>query len=495
MKIFSKSIQSILIIGILIKILGLVYKIVITRILGLEGMRLFSLIMPTLSLSLCLSSMCIPTVVNQNVAKNLIHKNTRVSTILKAAFHITFISSTLICTILLLSFPLYQLIYQNSFIYYPLLICIPLIYISNITGILRGYLEANNKFQITYLANFFEQIAKILLTFLVIFLLKKSPVEQQVLACFVCMTISEFASFGYLLFKIKKRTAIRYQNIRTEGYEKNILKQAFPLTLEQVVISVTNYLEPFLFYFAASFNSISFYDASLYYTQVTSYAIPLLIFAFFGVQSIAKFTFPKITRLKEQPENLHIILSKSFFFCFLIAAFNFMVCFFYPKEFLLLLFGDDSSSHIVYLLSVLYFFFYFNPIFVAILQSCQKEKKLLLSTVISCIVTLLCVFGLTLIPQIKTAGYIIGLGIGSFIRFLLLLIFANQEVHFKIDKKIFLSCLLLGTVYFIVNLFYHHLIYFLGITLCFGPPILLLYGHFYKNNKTTSPHKKHTTPF
>ncbi|MDE7213316.1 MAG: hypothetical protein K2N42_01920, partial [Anaeroplasmataceae bacterium] len=60
------NIEVILIVGTTIKILGLIYKILLTRILTIEGMRIMSFVFPTLSLVLCLSSLSIQTVVNQN---------------------------------------------------------------------------------------------------------------------------------------------------------------------------------------------------------------------------------------------------------------------------------------------------------------------------------------------------------------------------------------------------------------------------------------------
>lgn len=495
MKRLSKNLKSVLILGTSIKVLGLLYKIIITRILGIEGMRLFSMIMPSLSLALCLSSMCIPIVVNQNVASNLIQKNTRVSTIIKSAFHITFISSSIISIFLLLSFPLYKYIFQNTFIYYPLLTCIPLIYLSNTSGIMKGYLEANNHFHTTYLSNFLEQIAKITLSFGAIFLCLYESIEIQVFACFLSLTLSEVASFTYLIFKIKKMSKLHYSEVRTNGYEKKILKQAFPLTLEQLIVTLTNYIEPFLFYFAASRVSISLFESTTYYAMVTSYAIPLLIFAFFGVQSVAKFTFPKITQQKDNKEELHKTLSKAFFICFIIAIFNFMVCFFYSEETLYLLYKDSTSSNMVHFLAPLYIFSYLNPILVTILQSHKKEKRLLLTTIISSICTLIFIVVFTSIPSINLKGLILGIGLAGFIRFVLLLYFSNKAVQFKINHKFILGLSLLFAIYFGLNYLFQNVLAFLFITLFVGMLALLLYRYFYRNKSSHDSHRMHTKSF
>jgi len=491
MKNNKKNIQSILIIGTTIKILGLIYKIISTRILGIEGMRLTSLILPTLSLSLCLSTLSLPTVVNQNIANNTFNQTTKTRTILKSALRITLISSSLISIILLFSFPLYKYIYQNEFIYYPLLICIPLIYISNSTGLLRGYLEANNKFNETYLANLFEQITKISLTFILLFIYRNESVQTKILITFTSMTLSEFASFFYLAVKIKKRNKINYFQVKTNGYEKNILKQALPLTIEQLIITLTNYLEPFIFYYCTSKQNISLLTSTTYYARITSFAIPLLIFALFGVQSIAKFTFPKITANKQNKEIQNTIISKSLFFCFLIALFNFNLCFFYSEEFLNILFKDTSSSEIVHLLSPLYFFIYFNPLFITILQSYEKEKKLMSITFISSSLTLLFIFIFTQIPSININGLIIGMAIGALIKFILLSFFANKEINLPINIKNIILSIFIFFIYFLINTFTHNIYYFATTTLLFYTLILLLYYHLNKNNKKYHHHKKH----
>ena len=124
--------ELIFIIAAIIKILGLIYKLLLSRILKIEGMRIVSMIVPTLSLMLSLSSFSISTVVNQNCASNV----TNTKTILKSALNITLVTSTIISIILLFSFPIYSKIYETSFIYYPLILCIPLIYFSNLFTII-----------------------------------------------------------------------------------------------------------------------------------------------------------------------------------------------------------------------------------------------------------------------------------------------------------------------------------------------------------------------
>ena len=372
--------EIIFIIAAIIKILGLIYRFLLSRILTLEGMRIVSMILPTLTLMLSLSSFSISTVVNQNVASRA---NTP-KTILKSALNITFVTSTIISIFLLLSFPIYSKIYETSFIYFPLVICIPLIYFSNISGIIKGYLEANNKYTISYISNILEQIAKFIITFALLYIFKEKSLNFKIIITFISLMVSEVFSFVYLIIKLKHKYTLKDLKFKPTGFEKNILKQATPLTIEQLIMTLTAYLEPLIFYYIMSKNNVDIYTSTIYYTQVSSYAIPLMIFTKFAVISISKYTFPLITK-NQGKDHLQDILKNIFLITLFIVILNFVVCVFYPEMALFILYDDTSSTPIVKTLSFYVMFSFFNPIFIIILESFKKEKKILLTTLISSI--------------------------------------------------------------------------------------------------------------
>ncbi len=478
------NIEAILLIGIIIKVFGLIYRILLTRYLTIEGMRLMSLIFPTLSLILCLSSLSVATVVNQNIASKIASGKT----ILKSAFRITFTSSSIIAILLLFSFPLYKILYQNTFIYYPLLVCIPLIYLSNISGIMKGYLEANNQFKTTYFSNFYEQIAKFIFTLSMLLLFRHFSLEIKVLICFLAMMLSEVVSFLYLYFKIKKKRKLYYKSVQTNGYEKIMLKQALPLTFDQLVITITAYFEPLLFYYAMGKTGVSLYDATIFYTKVTSYAIPLLIFSYFGVTNIAKFAFPKITQNKDS-SKLQLILAKTFFITLLISVFNFILSQFYAEKILQFIYHDSSAKGIAQTLAFFYLFYFFNPLFVVILQAYKKEKKLLISSIISSVILLLAVLIGSLLWGEK--GFLLAIMIGNSTRTILLFYYAHQCVSFSFPKRKLFLCSILIFCYVALNYWFSN-VWCLAISTLFCALLaLFLYYYFFGNKKEFDDDKMH----
>lgn len=109
---------------------------------------------------------------------------------------------------------------------------------------------------------------------------------------------SEVISFSYILLKVKRKRKFRSMIVPTNGYEKNILKQAMPLTFEQLVMTITGYLEPLFFYYSIGKTGVDLYSATLYYTKVTSYAIPLLILLILVLWVLLNSPSPRLLRIK-----------------------------------------------------------------------------------------------------------------------------------------------------------------------------------------------------
>ena len=468
--------ELIFIIAAIIKVLGLIYKLLLSRILTIEGMRIVSMILPTLSLMLSLSSFSISTVVNQNCAS----KAESTKTILKSALNITFVTSTIISLVLLFSFPIYSKIYETSFIYFPLVLCIPLIYFSNISGIIKGYLEANNKHTVSYISNILEQIAKFVLTFLLLYIFKNKSLNFKILITFLSLMISEIFSFVYLVLKLNKKYSVKDLRLKPTGFEKSILKQATPLTIEQLLMTLTAYIEPLLFYYAMSLNDIDLYSSTIYYTQVSSYAIPLIIFTKFAIISIAKFSLPLITK-NRKTNKLETILKNDFLIALSIGVLNFTICIFYTEDALFYLYNDTSSLDIVKTLTPFVILSFFNPIFIVILEAFKEEKKILISTLISSFIFLILIVPLTYFYNVN--GYLFSIIITYILKFLLLFLFTYKHIKIPFRTKEIIFILALIFFYLLINLVFKNLIILVLSTIPYGLLILYL---FWKNNKPTN---------
>jgi stage V sporulation protein B len=396
------------------------------------------------------------------------------------------ISSSIVAIIMLLSFPIYKYFYQNSFIYYPLLACIPLIFFSNTSGVMKGYLEGINNFHTTYISNFLESLAKILFTVILLYLYKSYSPEIQVLLAFISLASSEAISLIYLAFKIKKYKKSSIKNIETNGLEKDIFKQALPLTLEGLTTTIGGWITPFIFYDGCKRSSIDFYSSTSYYNLAQSYAIPLLFSGQFAMLTIAKFIYPSISKNLNDLSKIHLIFNKSLIIGLLLSIFCFTLCFTYPKEALNILYGNTKSESIVIFLAPLYFFIYFDPIFIIILQSFKKGKALLAISTTTQILSMILIYLLSSNPIFNTTGYVIGLSIAYLVKFVLLVIVTLKTIKYKITINKNIIFLLLSLLYFLLVYFIRGYLYYFILSTAFLLLYLPLY-YFLNNKKSRNP--------
>ena len=163
---FIKSTLILLVGGFLTKVLGMLIKIITTRIIGTETLGLYMLIMPTFNLFITLAQGGLPISVSKIVSEN--KKDNK-----KIVFSSIFIS---ICTtfflMILLIFisPLIAKFLHNDSLSFPIMcIGLTLPFIS-LSGIIRGYFFGKENMLPHVLSNNFEQVVRIILN--IIFLIQ-----------------------------------------------------------------------------------------------------------------------------------------------------------------------------------------------------------------------------------------------------------------------------------------------------------------------------------
>lgn len=487
MKQIPKSIRSIFIITLLIKILGLIYKMILTRILKIDGMVVYSLLTPALALSICLSSYNIQIVCNQKVSENTV-KPTR--KILKSAAKINIITSSLVSLCILLAFPFYKSIYDNPAIYYPLLTIIPLIFFSNFSGIMKGYLEAKKDFTIPGISNLLEQCSKIALSILFLYLFRHEDVYMKVFYAFLAMSLSEIISFTYLLYKLKQSTRIYWR--RTEdNQKKEILKQATPLTLEHCIISLVSFFEPIVFFFAAGLANIQTNEATLMYALCNQYAVPLLIIAAFISTTLGKTLFPYISPCKKDLSQIKERLDLAFIITLTVSIINFNICFFHSDTILMILYGDKTSKPIVTFLAVFFFFSYYSPILVSILQASKCEFYLFIESIWLNLVGLIITFGGLFIESIGVFSLPLSIGVTSILKNISNYIYIHKNLNYKIPIRGFL----LVIVILLQNILMQNVLNFnLYLDFAFSNlvslTLIVLYWYYFHNKKRLFCHMK-----
>ena len=204
----EKFIQSTIILligGFLTKILGMIIKIIMSRLIGTEGLGLYMLILPTFSLFIGISQFGMPVALSKLIAED--KKNNK--QLFFSVIPITLLVNICLMLIIISFAPiLSHNLLHNDLTYYGILAIALVIPFTSISSICRSYFFGKEKMLPHVISNLVEDIVRLILMILgVSFFLKKGI---QYAVCFIILSniISEAASILILFIFLPKNVKI-----------------------------------------------------------------------------------------------------------------------------------------------------------------------------------------------------------------------------------------------------------------------------------------------
>ena len=202
---FIKSTIILIIGGFITKILGMIIKIITTRMIGSNGYGLYALIMPTMMLLISISQLGLPTALNVLIAKN---KNTK--RLITASLIISLTIDLLIMIFLICSAKyISTTLLHEKRVYYGLIsigLILPFISISNM---LRSYFFAKERMLPHVITNVLEDVIKLIAIFIFLPFFISKGIERAIAFIVLTNILSELTSIiGFIIlipkFKYKK---------------------------------------------------------------------------------------------------------------------------------------------------------------------------------------------------------------------------------------------------------------------------------------------------
>ncbi|MFS8579009.1 MAG: oligosaccharide flippase family protein, partial [Novibacillus thermophilus] len=149
--------------GLINKVLGFIYRISLTRLIGDEGIGLFQMAFPILTLVITLATLGLNVAISKHVSEaEALHDESRIRSILLVSMGIVLITSFVLVTFMVVSAPLiarYALTDQRAI--YALMGIAPTIPIVAAAHIFRGYFQGRQNMFPSSAASVIEQVVRI----------------------------------------------------------------------------------------------------------------------------------------------------------------------------------------------------------------------------------------------------------------------------------------------------------------------------------------------
>ena len=360
--------------GFIIKILGLLNKIIITRYLGTEGMSLYILSFPTILLFLNISTLNINNCISKIVSESLISKEFSSKQIILSAIKIILISSLIsIIIFLIILKPLVTILLRNQQLLFPLLSTIILIPLTGINDVLKGYYNGLKNIYKTSLANLLEQFSRIGFVVIVLSLSINKGLVYATTLSLIALSFGELLSLIYLIIQIKKEKLTAFHS---KDPTKKILSLAIPSTSSKLIGNITYFLEPIIYTHILVFLKYDYNLIQFNYTIINAYTIPLLTSASFISIALATTIIPNISEnyIKQNFNAINYYIKRTLMFSLIPGILISILFFTYPNEYMNLIYSTSEGTSFIKPFVFFFLIYYLQMPFSSILHSIGKNK-------------------------------------------------------------------------------------------------------------------------
>lgn len=394
--------------GLASRLIGFFYRIFMSRTFGEEGVGLYQLIFPILSLGIAFTSSGIQTAISRNVARSLsLGKE-------KESREILF--TGLLCSFLLAIFTMLFLAPNAGWLASTVLKdarCAPLLCIAAyslpfaaVHSCICGYFYGQKQTGIPALSQLLEQVVRVLSVFILCTIALRKGFSLSVSVAVIGLVLGEVCSCLYCMQKIQ---AVRYSPHTFLRHFRDLFTLAVPLTGSRILLGILQSVEAISIPLKLQAYGLSASDALSTYGVLTGMALPCILFPSALTSSVSVMLLPTVTEMQTQKgkQEMTSVVRTVFFSCFAMG----LLC---TAVFLLLgsfmgntLFHSESAGEYIMTLAWICPFLYTNSTLISVINGLGDANCSFLINTAGLLLRILCIF--FAIPVIGIRGYLWGL--------------------------------------------------------------------------------------
>ncbi|WP_042459099.1 stage V sporulation protein B [Neobacillus dielmonensis] len=419
---FLKGTFILLIAGLITRVLGFIYRIVLARSIGEEGVGLYMMAYPTFILVVTIVQLGLPVAISKNIAEAEARGDYgEIKKILVVSLATT-VSLAIVLTpaLLLLAPSLSTTLFTDQRTVYPLMAIAPAIPIIAVSSVIRGYFQGRQNMRPSAMSQIFEQVIRITLIAVMTKAFLPYGVEYAAAAAMAASVLGELVSLIYLLttFKIKKRFRLRanfFQFVQ-KGKETfgNLMEIALPTMGSRMIGSVSWFFEPIVVAHSLALAGVLSVEATKQYGALTGYAMPLLMLPSFITYSLATSLVPAISEANSR-KNSKLIgyrIQQALRFTFLTGGLAVIVLYVLADPLMELMYGSNKGSYFIRVMAPFFLFYYYQGPLQAVLQALNLARAAMINSLIGAVVKTAVIFLLASQPAFGITGAALAIVVG-----------------------------------------------------------------------------------
>lgn len=412
--------------NVLVRLLGFVYRIFLSRAIGPEGLGVYQLIMPINFISFALVTSGIPVAVSRLVAQRKAVGDLRgVRRVFIISLMLSVSISLLISSIVLLNLNWISIVLLKEprtrgalFVFFPCVIVIA------IDSVLKGYFYGMKDFHHPAYAEIVEQISRMVLVYILLNYLPYSSITAQVAIASLGMVIGEMASVLYLNYHYSKMPRYTISSHNTPSAMltfNNIINIALPITgirlLSSMISSVNSILVPRRLMAAGMASN----DAVSTFGIMSGMVMPLLFLPFAVTSALSMVMIPNLSEdmIQNKWHNIRSKISKAILITTLTAFPSAALLFSTARPLGILLYKQELVGVFLEPLACFAGLHGLQHTLAGILNGLGKQNRVAIHFAIGGILQIFCTWFLVSNPNLGIYGFIIGFIASTLFTFIL----------------------------------------------------------------------------
>lgn len=403
-------------------VLAFVFRILLSRSIGAEGIGVYQLVLPLYTLFITLVSGGVSTAVSKLVAEQQTKANYRnMHKVIKICCTLFGLWSIFIAT--LLSFNagfVAQYILKDMRTIYSIIIFTPAIVFISISAIIRGYFFGLQDVNPPAIIDVAEKVVRLGGLVLAVKLMLPKGIAAVCAGAMFAMTAGELVSMILLMLVYTRKRPGFSRNAPVDSslsIINRILTNAIPLSVSGALVTIMDMLCAILVPTQLVAAGLSKQRALSLYGELTGMAMPLLFFPFIIIMSLSITLVPAITAAYTAKN--WVVLSRQCQNAIKIAAVlglgSTALFLTFPDQLSDLFFKCSQAGMLLYWLAFGCTFQFLEFTLFAISNGLGMQSKVLGYSIINVIILVLCSYFLIPIPKINIYGYVIGFNISTVI--------------------------------------------------------------------------------
>ncbi len=447
-------------INFIIRIIGFIYGILLSKLLGAEALGHIQIASSTLMVFLVITTSGIPTSVSKLVAEeNSKGNNQTVESIYKSTIFFNLLLSIILSMVLMFSAEFISIkVFKNSDMLIGVYLLVPALIILSISNVIRSYFYGMKNMVTPSIAQVIEHVTRFIIVLGLLYYFKpESPIHGAIIAI-AGISIGEFFDLLWSLFSKRRLYRSKYNNCNDNHTIKSISKVlsiSLPLTIAgffNIVLMFSNTLIIPARLISSGYTNP---QSIAIYGRIMGMAMPLITLPFIVTSALVINMITSLSekmalkKYKEMRSDINLAIKIT-----LLVSIPLMILFItLSKPLAIFLYSDPLVADYIHIMGYSTVVFALHHTFSGILYGLGKQTIATINRLIGMVLRVVLLYILMGNPAFGVNGFFISFFVSNFVIILLDIITMRKTIVLKVNyldiigKPLLASLFMIGYIY------------------------------------------------